>query len=49
MQLPRLRDYKAMENKVLLYMHNSFWAAFIAFEAALCALTYGVYLLERAR
>ena len=25
MQLPRLRDYKDFENKVLLWMHNSFW------------------------
>jgi hypothetical protein len=48
MQLPRLRDYTGLENKVLLHMHNSFWLAFIVFEAALAALAYGVYLLEKA-
>lgn len=49
MQLPRLRDYFGFENKVLLYMHNSFWVTFAVFEAALGMLAYSVYLLERAK
>lgn len=48
MQLPKIRDYRGAENKVLLYMHNSFWIAFVPFEVVLCLLAYGVYLLERA-
>ncbi len=49
MQLPRIQDYAGLENKVLLHLHNSFWAAFLVFEAPLALLSYGVYLLERAR
>jgi hypothetical protein len=49
MQLPKLRDYKGLENKVLLDIHNSVWLLFIPFEAALGLLAYGVYLLERAK
>lgn len=49
MQLPRIKNYAALENKVLLHMHNSFWMTFIAFEAVLGLLAYGVYLLERAK
>lgn len=49
MQLPRLRDYKDFENKVLLWMHNSFWMVFVVFELTLIALAYGVYLLEKAK
>lgn len=49
MQLPRLRDYKDFENKILLWMHNSFWMAFVVFETILGLLAYGVYLLERAK
>ena len=47
MQLPRLKDYTGMENKVLLHIHNSFWITFAAFEATLALLAYGVYLLEK--
>ncbi|HEY6250864.1 MAG TPA: hypothetical protein VI685_12965 [Candidatus Angelobacter sp.] len=49
MLLPRPGDYKNLENKVLLWMHNSFWMVFAAFETTLGALAYGVYLLERAK
>ncbi|HEY6350941.1 MAG TPA: hypothetical protein VI636_16180 [Candidatus Angelobacter sp.] len=49
MHLPRLRDYKDFENKVLLWMHNSFWIVFVVFEVALGLLAYGVYLLEKAK
>lgn len=49
MQLPRLRDYKDFENKVLLWMHNSFWMALAVFETTLGLLAYGVYLLEKAK
>lgn len=47
MQLPRLKDYTGMENKVLLHMHNTFWVTFVAFEALLALLAYGVYLMEK--
>lgn len=49
LQLPRIKNYATLENKVLLHMHNSFWITFIAFETVLGLLAYGVYLLERAR
>ena len=49
MQLPRLRDYKDFENKVLLWMHNCFWMALAVFESALGLLAYSVYLLGHRR
>ena len=49
MQLPGLRDYTALENKVLLWMHNSFWMVFVVFEIVLLLLAYFVYLMEKAR
>jgi len=49
LQLPQLRDYAGLENKVLRNIHNSLWLTFIPFEAALCLLAYGVYVLEKAR
>lgn len=49
MQLPRLRDYRDLENKVLLWMHNSFWMVLVVFEGALGILAYGVYVLEKAK
>jgi hypothetical protein len=49
MQLPRLKDYASPGNKVLICMHNSFWMAFVVFEAALCLLAYGVYVMERSK
>jgi hypothetical protein len=48
MQLPKLSDYAGLDNKVLLYMHNSFWITFVVFEAMLGLLSYGVFLLDRA-
>ncbi len=49
MQLPRLNNYLALENKALLHMHNSFWIVFITFETVLGLLAYAVYLLEKTR
>jgi hypothetical protein len=48
MQLPKLRDYKDLENRVLLDLHSSFAITFLALESALGLLAYGVYLLEKA-
>jgi hypothetical protein len=47
MQLPRPGNFAGLENRLLVYMHNSFWLAFMAFEAALLVLAGGVYLVEK--
>ena len=49
MQISLPRDLFGPENKVLLWMHNSFWIVFLVFEAVLGLLAYGVYLLEKAK
>lgn len=47
LQLPRLKEYTGMENKVLLHMHNVFWLTFASFEVILALLAYVVYLVEK--
>jgi hypothetical protein len=47
MQLPSPASYATPENKLLLYMHNSFWLVFAAFETALLLLASVVYWIEK--
>jgi hypothetical protein len=48
MQLPSPASYGTPENKLLLYMHNSFWLVFAAFETALLLLVSAVYWIEKS-
>jgi hypothetical protein len=48
MQLPTPASYGTPENKLLLYMHNSFWLVFAAFETALLLLASAVYWIEKS-
>jgi len=49
MQIACPGDLYGPDNKVLLWMHNSFAIVFVAFEVVLALLAYGVYLLEKAK
>ena len=48
MQIPRPLTWYGLENKTLLYIHNSFWTVFAPLEAGLLLLAYAVYFLEKA-
>jgi hypothetical protein len=48
MQLPNMGSYISADNKLLLYMHNSFWLVFAAFELPFLLLASAVYWLEKA-
>jgi hypothetical protein len=48
MQLPIMGSYLSPDNRLLLYMHNSFWLVFAAFELPFLLLASAVYWLEKA-